>query len=280
MRIALATCLKLPKPDPDRKPLIDAILAQGAEAEWLAWDDPKADFSRFDLCVLRSTWNYIHVLPLFLEWIERTSQLCRVMNPPDVLRWNSDKSYLGELAQEGVPVIPTIPVPKGSSPSLDRLLGGRSWSRIVIKPRFGAGSFATRRFQEPCGAEARDFLERSSAERDMMIQPYLPSVEGPGEKALVWIAGELTHAIRKAPRFGTDDEKTSEALRIAPDEREFAERILRPWAGRLLYGRVDVARDEDGKLLLMELELLEPSLFLIEEPRALDRLARACVGNA
>ena len=280
MRIALATCRELPDPDPDAEPLIGALRALGADAQWVAWDDPAADFKSYDLCVVRSTWDYIHKVQPFLEWTARVSNQTKLLNPMSVICWNSDKFYLSDLEARDVPAVPTIFVPRGSKAVLSALLGGRGWKDIVIKPQVGAGSFATERFGADKMDEAQAFLNLHCAERAMMVQPYLKSVEGPGERALVWIAGELTHAVRKHPRFGADPEQVSTALPISQAERELAERALAPYARELLYARVDLARDDAGRLLLMELELIEPSLFLAQEPRALARLAKACVDAA
>ncbi len=111
----------------------------------------------------------------------------------------------------------------------------------------------------------------------MLVQPYLRSVESGGERALVWISGEITHAVRKTPRFSGQEESVSDATTIAADELAFARGVLEPLRRDLLYARVDIARDESGAPVLMELELLEPSLFLCREPRALARFARSCV---
>ncbi len=273
MRVALASCLHPPEADKDADLLRDAVRARGVDAEWVAWNDPKADFAAYDLCVLRSTWDYIHELDAFLAWAGRIPR-GRLLNPPDVVRWNADKEYLRELEKRGVPVVPTVYVPRGAAGRLADVLGGRGWDDVVIKPRVGAASFATRRFSAG-NAEADEFLAALAAERDVMIQPYVASVEGHGERSLVWIDGEPTHAVRKTPRFGGQDERVSTALAIADDERAFGAKLLAPWGDRLLYARVDVARDERGGLLLMELELIEPSLFLLQEPRALERFADA-----
>ena len=276
--IAFATCLRLPEPDPDAQPLLEAVRALGAKAEWLAWDDPAADLARCELCVVRSTWDYIHRLDDFLAWAERASEATRLLNPYPVIRWNADKRYLRDLERRGVRVVPTVYVPKGSPAALRELLDGRGWEDVVIKPQIGAASFATRRF-DAGDPEAESFLRGCVAERDMMVQPYVRSVEGRGERALVWIDGELTHAVRKAPRFSGRQECVS-AEPIAADEAEFAAKVLEPFKADLLYARVDAARADDGALMLMEFELIEPSLFLLQEPRALARLAAACVRRA
>jgi hypothetical protein len=150
----------------------------------------------------------------------------------------------------------------------------------VIKPAISAGSFGTQKVDPSVLEEGQRFLESMLEERDMMIQPYVESVDHYGERALVSIDGELTHAVRKSPRFSTDAEQVSAALPIADDERALAMRILMGAARGALYGRVDLARDERGAPMVMELELIEPSLFLLQHPAALSRLARAILSRA
>lgn len=280
MRIAIATCRELPEPDPDEAPLLAALRGAGARAEMAAWDDPSVDYAAFDLCVIRSTWNYVHRLDAYLAWAERVAAATRLLNPFGVVRWNTDKSYLKTLEARGVATVPTAFLGRGSATSLRAVASRRGWTDVVVKPRVGAASFSTRRFRAAAFGAGDRFLARCLAGRDMLVQPYLRSVEGRGERAIVWIAGELTHAVRKAPRFSGGREAASTGLRIAPEERAFALRVLEPHAKDLLYARVDVARGDDGALMVMELELVEPSLFLLQEPRALRRLVRACLGRA
>ena len=270
-RVALATCRNLPEPDHDERPLLDALRGLGLEAGTLAWDDPAADPAAFDLVVVRSTWNYSHALPEFLAWLKKTAATTRIANPADVMAWNCDKAYLFQLASEGVPIIPTVNVSRGTWPALDRL----PWEDLVVKPRVGAASFATKRFLPGQKPAAEAFLRETCSARDMLVQPYVDSVDGHGERSLVWVAGELTHAVRKNPRLAGGDETVSGAMAPDADERAFADKALAPRRSGLLYARVDVARAADGSLMLMELELVEPSLFLKQSPPALARFAKA-----
>lgn len=279
-RIALATCKSLPEPDPDADLLLSALKAEGAEAAWLAWDDPAADFRGWDLCVIRSTWNYIHDLTKFLQWAKRADKYSGLLNPWRIVRWNTDKGYLRDLQARGVPTVPTLYIDRGASPALKDLLAPTSWSDVVVKPRVGAGSFSTRRFAARDYKQGTAFLAALAAEREALVQPYLKSVEEDGERALVWVAGKVTHAVRKAARFSGQEEEVSKALRPTPEERAFVKQVLAPWQDELLYARVDVARDDQGRLVLMELELVEPSLFLKQCPEALERLVDGCLDAA
>lgn len=268
MRVALVTCVELPEADPDEELLVRALREAGVDAEMLAWDDPAADPRAFDLCVLRSTWNYYRAPDAFRAWIDRAGAGARLLNPPDLLLWNLHKRYLDEVA---VPVVPTAFVPRGADARLDDLLAERGWDDVVIKPAVSAGSFRTRRFPPGARAEARAFLAALAADRDAMVQPFLPGAE----RALVFVDGAFTHGVEKSPRFAGGAERVSEGLPLTAEERAFAERALGPHARRLLYARVDVLRDATGALRLSELELIEPSLFLLQGPAALARLVAA-----
>jgi glutathione synthase/RimK-type ligase-like ATP-grasp enzyme len=148
MRIALATCSRLPEPDPDQRPLLDALRSLGADAQMLAWDDPAADWDRLDLCVIRSTWNYHNQLPEFLAWARRTSRKTTLLNPLEIVRWNCDKRYLKELEASGIRTIPTEYYPRDGKRGLRKILAERGWTDVVIKPRVSASSFMTRRFND------------------------------------------------------------------------------------------------------------------------------------
>lgn len=273
MRVALATCLVKPEPDPDEEPLVAAIRAHGVDVRVAAWDDAATDWAGFDWVVLRSTWNYTERPAAFLSWLGELESHTRVLNPVAIVRENIDKRYLLALAARGVATVPTLVFERGGDHELERELDAHGMADIVIKPVIGAASFCTRRFVDGRSDAARAFFASQLKERAMLVQPYERGVEETGERALVFIDGELTHAVRKTPRFDGEDERVSEALPIADDERSLAHAALAPYRERILYGRVDVVRDAAGRPQVMELELIEPSLFLRQEPAALRRLA-------
>jgi glutathione synthase/RimK-type ligase-like ATP-grasp enzyme len=285
MRVAIATCLNIPEPDPDEALLRDALTVRGARVRTLAWDAEGAagEPEPSELVVLRSTWNYFEAPERFLAWVDRAAQRTRIVNPPAIVRGNTQKTYLRELSERGVDVVPTEYVAKGERRRVEDIVRERGWERVVIKPVVSAGSFQTERFDAGSLDAATRFLEARTRERDMMVQRWMPTIETHGERALVWIDGEFTHAVRKSPRFSGGAESVSEAIPIAADERAFAERVLaipRAEAEELLYARVDVLRDEHGTLRVMELELIEPSLFLLQSPEALRRFVAAIEARA
>lgn len=267
MKLRVATCLTLPEVDVDAAPLAAALAAANVDATLVAWDDASADWDAPIPTILRSTWNYALDVAGFLAWIERASRAAPLWNPPDIVRGNVHKRYLLELAARGVPVVPTTLVERGSTTDVARVA-----DKIVIKPEVGAGSLNARVFHVPTErAAAQAHLASITAHGAALVQPYLASVDDYGERSLVWIDGELSHAIRKAPRFSGDDEAITGPFPIADEERAIAERALAPIADRILYGRVDLARDATGQPVVMELELVEPSLFFARGPGSAER---------
>ena len=186
--------------DEDLPPLVAAFAAAGARAEIADWDDEAIDWARFDLALLRSAWDYTERLPQFLAWVEETAARTLLLNPPAVVRWNSDKHYLRELAGRGVPVVPTTFVEAGAEPAavLDAFLVHHACAELVAKPAVGAGSRDARRHARAARDETLAHLQPLlAAGRSMMLQPYLERVDSDGETALIFIAGEFSHAIRK-----------------------------------------------------------------------------------
>jgi glutathione synthase/RimK-type ligase-like ATP-grasp enzyme len=268
--VAVASCLVLPEPDADLPLLLEALRTAGLSAEAMAWDDPGADFGGARLALLRSTWNYSEQPDRFLAWVDRVAARSGLWNGPETVRWNVHKRYLLELEGQGVPIVPTLLVPRGSTTTLDELARSRGWSEVVVKPAVSAGSRSTLRASRgsPVGEAHLRWL---ASHEDVLVQPYFASVEGHGERAIVWIDGEPTHAVRKAPRFLGDAESLSTPVPIAEDEARLARHAVGAAPGPLLYARIDLARDEHGASRLMELELIEPSLFFAQAPQALDR---------
>ena len=274
MRLRVATCTHLPEADVDAAPLAAALAAGGFAAEVLAWDDPAVDWDAPIPTLVRSTWNYALDVDGFLAWVDRVAAAAPLWNPRDIVHGNVHKRYLVELAARGVPVVPTVIVEPGASVDLAAIAAQLATRRLVIKPEVGAGSLGTRVFTlsgPPTDPMPQAHLAALTARGAALVQPYVRSVEGYGERSLVWIDGELSHEIRKSPRFADDVERIDGPFPIADDERAVAEAALAPVADRILYGRVDLARDDAGQPMVMELELIEPSLFFGRQPGSVER---------
>ncbi len=265
--LRIATCRPLPEPDPDEPLLLDALASRGITARMVAWDDASEDWSAPIPTLVRSTWDYVHRPEAFARWIDKVRG--PIANPADVLLENLHKRYLLALRDRGVPTVPTLLLAHGAS--IDALpIDGA----LVIKPAVSAASFRTARFAVQQRDDALTFARELVGERDVLVQPYLEAVEHSGERALVWIDGEVTHAVRKSPRLSGGHEEVV-LVPVADDERALATLALAPFSSRILYARVDVVRDATGQPVVMELELLEPSLFLAQHPPALARFTDA-----
>lgn len=274
-RVALVTGSRMSGLDPDEPLLLAALAERGVDARMIAWDDPATPVVPGEVVVIRSTWDYVPRREAFLAWAKRTAAIADLHNPAGVVVQNTDKAYLLGLVARGWPVIPTVIVRVGQ---LGVVMDDCGWDDVIVKPRIGAASFATRRFRRDALAEGERFFAAALAEREMLVQPYAPEVDASGERALVWIDGALTHAVRKARRLTGDEESVSDAIAIADDERALAESLL--GGSGLLYARLDVVRDDEGRPRIMELELVEPSLFLAQSPAALARFADAIAARA
>ena len=292
--IALVSARGARKLDEDLPPLRRALEAAGARVTIARWDDPKVEWSDFDLALLRSTWDYARRLPEFLQWIEHAATRTRLLNPPEVVRWNTDKHYLGVLERAGVPVVPSAFVEPGEDAgrALSALLAAHPDAQdFVVKPCIGAGSKDAQRHARDARGEALAHLNRLlDANRSALMQPYLSSVDTYGETALLFFSAEYSHAIRKGPllkRGAAPAAGLFATEAIAPREpsnaeRELAQRALAaiPFERPLLYARVDLIHDETGSPRLLELELTEPSVFLDHAADSAERFARAILARS
>ncbi len=271
MQVGFVTCRVLPEPDHDEALLAEACREAGYDARLIPWDDPQASTDDFDLVVFRSCWNYHLHAREFLQWVDRVSQTSRILNPPDIVRWNSHKTYLNDLANRGCPVVPTVHLQAGEPVDLNPLLLERDWSTVVVKPSVSAASYLTRSFGPGQEAAAQSYLSELLADRDVMVQPYLPSVDTVGERSVVWISGEASHVALKRPRFDEDEESIAGGDTPTRDECELIDRAIAPFRDRLLYARLDLMQDQNGQWLVSELELIEPSLYFPLCPEAARR---------
>lgn len=277
--IALATHRGLPELDPDDRPLAAALRARGLEVAIVCWDDPAFDWSAARIVLLRSTWDYFHRLDEFFVWAERVSAATTLLNPLAALRWNLHKGYLVELAGRGAPVVPTVLLGRGETVDLEALLAERGWTDFILKPAVSADSFETHRLSVRDLDVARAHVTRLLPERDLLLQPFLDTVESYGERCLINVEGTFSHAVRKnalthGGRWAGLPEGTP--VEASPEERAAAAAVLAACPLRdLLYARVDLVHDHAGRPLLLELELVEPTLFVADSPAGLERLVAA-----
>lgn len=276
-RIAIATCAELPDLDPDDRLVPPALAALGIESVNVAWDDPHTDWAAFDLVAVRNTWDYPERRDAFLDW---AAGVPRIVNPPAVLRWTTDKRYLHELEEAGLPVVHTVVVEPGAPVPADLP------HEVVVKPAIGVGSVDAGR-HAGAGACLAHVAELHASGRTALIQPFLPGIEERGETALLYFGGAFSHAIHKGPMlpdsgivrpYGLFQPENIAARTPSAGERAVGDAVIAWLAGRfgesLTYARIDVVPGPDGPVVL-ECELAEPSLFLGTADGAADRFASA-----
>lgn len=273
MRVALATCRDL-YVDDDTPLLLTALSDYNLAVDLVAWDDDAYDWSLTDLVVIRSTWDYTNNVDAFRTWV---ASLPRVLNTSEMVSWNTDKHYLAQLHDRDIPIIPTVFADVGVAPIFPD-------GDFVVKPTVGAGSKDAARYHEDQHAEAAAHVHRlHESGRDVIVQPYVSSIDSEGEMAYVFIDGALSHVMRKGAMLNSREEDRSGLFRAEQmsradsdaDALALAHRVLHAAdATEALYARVDLCR-LDKEWVLMELELTEPSLFLVFAPEAADRLAAA-----
>ncbi|MER5451428.1 hypothetical protein ABT065_38360 [Streptomyces sp. NPDC002764] len=286
-RVALVTYDPGPQPHRDRDlPVLrDALRAAGARADVVAWDDTGTDWAAYDLAVIRSTWDYSWRAAEFTAWAHKCGTLTRLANPADIVAWNTDKRYLGDLAAAGVPVVPTRYLAPGAAPELP------DGHEYVVKPTSGAGArYAARYLPEERETAVRHLARMHEEGFTAMVQPYMRAIDTGGERALQFFGGRLLHASRKravlAPGTAYDADKVAhpdlEPWRPTQAELAVAERALAavPDAAGLLYARVDLVDGEDGEPVVMELELVEPNLFLFLHPGSVAAVRDAILAAA
>jgi glutathione synthase/RimK-type ligase-like ATP-grasp enzyme len=279
--VLLATCSELPDLDDDTRTLADALTERGVDARPAVWDDAHVEWADADLVMVRSTWDYARRREEFLAWAERVGATSRLHNPPAVLRWTTDKTYLRDLAEAGVPTVPTAFLDTDEPhPYLD--------VEHVVKPAVSAGSLDTTRVGAGDHARSRDRVRAVlDSGRTVMVQPYVAGVDEHGETALVYVDGRFSHALRKAAIL-TEGHGDAEGLFVeekmsvrepSAEEHDVAERVLAAVpGGPPLYARVDLLPGEGGPVLL-ELELAEPSFFLDLVPEAAGSVADAVIAR-
>ncbi|HEU4461443.1 MAG TPA: hypothetical protein VFR75_02505 [Solirubrobacterales bacterium] len=276
-RIAIATCAAYPELKGDDELLCEALRRRGCEAESVVWDEVGVEWGEFDLCLVRSTWDYQDKYEEFLAWTKRVEAATTLRNPADLIAWNSDKRYLRELAEAGVPSIPTVWVERDTQIGLAAELANRGWEEAVIKPVVDLGA---RNLHRVRASEAQQALATVLERQQAMVQPFLSSLETEGELSLIYIEGKFSHAVRKHPAKGDFRVQsiwggTVESAEPEPQQVEVAERALAQLNKPPLYARIDLVTDPNGNLALIELELTEPNLYLSTDRTAVDRLADA-----
>jgi len=274
MMTGLVTCSRLPDGHPDDLLLRPELKKLGVETCHIEWENQLPE--GLDALLLRTPWNYHRCLDSFLGWLERADTL-PMWNPPQVVRWNCHKGYLAQLYEAGLPVVPTRVWEPGVTLDATEIAAWVGDRPVVCKPAVSAGAFKTARYDH-WGPEALRHLQELLETEAAILQPYFARIEQEGEKALIFIDGEFSHSVRRhLPLIeGPEVDYTMQPVIPSPTELEVARRILGwlPWHD-LLYARVDLIPSDQGHPTLLELELIEPQLFMREHPACAGALARA-----
>lgn len=278
-KIAVVNSLEFAEHDPEAPQVVEALREAGAVADLHAWN-ASVDWAAYDLVVVRSPWDYFDHLVEFLSWVDAVDSSTRIVNPAGVIRWNSHKGYLADLARAGVPVLPTLHLEWGSSDSADRI-AACGWADVVVKPAVDGGAREALR-ADPCSPEAAAHVERLVAGGDVVVQPYAPQIEA-GETSLLFFGGVFSHAVRKVPAEGdyrvqAHHGGTEHRHHPTGAELETARRAMACAPGSLTYARVDLI-DVDGVPTLMELEVIEPDLFFRLDHQAMRRFTDAVLAE-
>lgn len=274
MKAALITCSRMPDLHPDDELMAPVLKELAVETVVVDWTHPFP--SDVDAIWLRTPWDYHRQLPKFLEWLESTGDV-PMWNSREVVRWNSHKRYVGELYEAGLPVVPTRIYEPEQPLDEEELTNWLKGQPVVVKPAVSAGAYKTARYDEWNEAAATHARELH-AEEAVMIQPYFANIEKHGERSLIFLDGNYSHAVRRHLPLveGPEVDYLMQPVEASAAELEAAQKILAylPFPD-LLYARVDLIPDPEGKPVLLELELIEPQLFLREHPEGAPVLARA-----
>jgi glutathione synthase/RimK-type ligase-like ATP-grasp enzyme len=287
--VALVTCREALGIDYDMPLLLEAVRATGVAVDEVCWDDESIDWSTYNHIVIRSTWDYHRRYDEFMHWVRTVSAVSTISNSVDVITWNTDKHYLAEVAEMGLPVVPTVFIEPGQEDWLEYVLELLTQGDVVVKPAISAGSNDTERHSNIDTAQ-KHVSELLSAQRSVMLQPYMADVDVESETGLVFIDSKFSHAFAKGPLLAqaknmsgglyAEEEigvrqPTAEQLLIG----ERAVKWLTSRFGNLLYARVDLLPTAQGPVII-EIELTEPSLYLLLHPQAATELAHALLNHS
>jgi hypothetical protein len=278
--VRLVTAPHLPDLVPDDRELLYALRRRGLATEVAVWDDPALDWAAAPVTVVRSVFDYHLRRDAFIAWVDRVEPLTRLYNAPRTIRWNSHKSYLRRLAESGVATVPTAWAHRGERVDLGALMAARGWPEVVVKPAVSASAHGTLKVGAANLAAGGAHLAALLRASDVLVQPYLYEFESVGETSLIWLGGEQTHSVRRPSGLHSphSEDHLGEPYQPRPAELAFARSVYERVAPEPLYARVDVLDTRAHGLVLLELELVEPALYLLHSRAAADTLAAAVHG--
>ena len=272
-RVTLVTHAAFPDGVEDDHLLAAALLRAGADVRLAVWDDPAVDWSLATVTAIRSTWDYhLHPVAWFL-WLATASSRTHLVNSAELVRWNSEKTYLLDLAARGIPIVPTVLL--DGQADVAALCAERGWSDVVVKPAIGASAHGARRFSgSTIGMEGVAHAAALTSSGEALLQPYQRAVEAERERSLVYVDGLFCHAFSK-PAFhvglGKIDLPNHE---VTSAELALGDQVLAVLPERPIFARIDLLPSTVGPVV-MEAELVEPQLALGHDPATAEKLALA-----
>lgn len=275
--IGFVTCAEHRQLTADDLILAAALERRGVKVVPVVWRETQPQSLACDLLLLRSCWDY-HLHPqAFVSWVAEAHRRATVINSPEIVRWNMDKHYLGDVQAQGFAVPRTIFLDAGATVDLPSLIGSGGFTQAVIKPAISLSAYETYLVR---AEEAKQFQDRINAllrERDILVQEFVPEIQTTGEWSLVFVGGEFSHAVSKLPKngdFRVQHEYGAFHELAQPPKQvlETASAILARFAPQALYCRADMVQRQDAATL-MELELIDPVLHFELAPEAAEKLA-------
>jgi len=262
----------------DDQLLTDALRDLGLSAVRVDWSRPDVDWSRFRRAVFRTTWDYFRRFGEFTAWLDRVEGETRLCNVPSIIRWNIDKHYLADLEAKGIAIVPCRFVERGSDATLPALLAETGWAEAIVKPCVSGGAWHTYRVNRENAAEVEPIVRRLLATESLILQPFQDDILRTGEDTLMVLDGRYTHAVRKVAKAGdfrVQDDHGGTVRDVEPTRAQIdlAERSIAACEPAPVYGRVDMVRDNEGRMAVMEVELVEPELWLRHHPPAAGAMA-------
>ncbi|HET7038767.1 MAG TPA: hypothetical protein VFH97_02705 [Gemmatimonadales bacterium] len=279
MTLALATSAALPGLSADDRHLLLALRRMRVATEPAVWEDPHYSWKSARACVIRSCWDYAYRRAAFLGWARQVAHDVPLWNSAAMVEWNTHKRYLVDLAERGVPTVPTRVLHAGPPSRLSALLEETGWRDVILKAAVAQTGRYLLRVPPGGTAAGQRHLHRLQPHEDMLMQPFLPGVTAEGETSIVFVEGEMSHAVRKraaAGEFRVHDDYGGTVEPVTPTaaQLDVATRAVLAAGEPLLYARVDLVPGPSGPVV-MELEVVEPDLFFGHAPGSAGRLAEA-----
>lgn len=288
--VTLLTCQAYFKPDNitpyiqnilfEEQLLKSALENQGLTVDITYWNNPSYDWSETRSLVFRTIWDYFERFDEFLLWLEEVRHQTQLINSYDLVKWNIDKHYLKELSEKGIKIVPTYFAKKNSKRNLAEIIELQQWKDVVIKPAISASAYKTFKILEETVNSNEKLFKDLLNQRDMLVQPFINTIEKFGEASLMVIDGKFTHAILKKAKpgdFRVQDDFGGTVHDYVPTKKEieFAEMVIEKCKAKPLYGRVDIIWDNEKNVYLSELEIIEPELWLRNYPKSAESIAEA-----